>query len=69
MIWVSQKEALTLLTFDMEMNDTIAALATPPGEGGLSVIRISGENALSIAKGLFHSVSYTHLPLPATPYV
>ena len=39
----------------MEMNDTIAALATPPGEGGLSVIRISGENALSIAKGLFHS--------------
>ena len=39
------------------MNDTIAALATPPGEGGLSVIRISGENALPIAKGLFHSKS------------
>ncbi len=41
----------------METNDTIAALATPPGEGGISVIRISGENALSIGTGLFHSTS------------
>ena len=39
----------------METNDTIAALATPPGEGGISVIRISGENALTFARGLFHS--------------
>lgn len=39
------------------MNDTIAALATPLGEGGVSVIRISGEKALSIATGLFHSAS------------
>ncbi|MBC8283905.1 MAG: tRNA uridine-5-carboxymethylaminomethyl(34) synthesis GTPase MnmE [Nitrospinae bacterium] len=39
------------------MDDTIAALATPPGEGGISVIRISGEKALSIAKDLFHSKS------------
>ena len=39
----------------MESNDTIAALATPPGEGGISVIRISGENALTFARGLFHS--------------
>ncbi len=29
--------------------DTIAAVATPIGEGGISVIRISGENAFSIA--------------------
>jgi len=36
------------------MNDTITALATPPGEGGISIIRISGENALSIGKTLFH---------------
>jgi tRNA modification GTPase len=48
----------------MEMNDTIAALATPLGEGGISVIRISGENALSIATGLFHPASGT-LPPPA----
>ena len=40
----------------METNDTIAALATPPGEGGISVIRISGENALTFARGLFYSL-------------
>ena len=36
------------------MNDTITAIATPPGEGGLSIIRISGEDALFIALRLFH---------------
>ncbi len=46
------------------MNDTIAALATPLGEGGISVIRISGENALSISTSLFHSASGL-LPPPA----
>ena len=39
----------------MEKNDTIVAIATPPGEGGISVIRISGENVLSLASKLFHS--------------
>ena len=39
----------------MENNDTIVAIATPPGEGGISVIRISGENVLSLASKLFHS--------------
>ena len=39
----------------MEINDTIVAIATPPGEGGISVIRISGGNALSLASKLFHS--------------
>jgi len=39
----------------METNDTIVAIATPPGEGGISVIRISGENVLSLASKLFHS--------------
>jgi tRNA modification GTPase len=46
------------------MNDTIAALATPLGEGGISVIRISGENALTVATSLFHSASGL-LPPPA----
>ncbi|MBT3414409.1 MAG: tRNA uridine-5-carboxymethylaminomethyl(34) synthesis GTPase MnmE [Nitrospina sp.] len=36
------------------MNDTITAIATPPGEGGLSIIRISGKDALRIAMILFH---------------
>ena len=33
---------------------TIAAVATPTGEGALAVIRISGENALTIVKKLAH---------------
>ena len=35
------------------MNDTITAIATPIGEGGISVLRISGEKALDIAGKLF----------------
>jgi tRNA modification GTPase len=39
---------------NLEKNyDTIAAIATPIGEGGISVIRISGESAISIADTLF----------------
>ncbi|HIX82981.1 MAG TPA: tRNA uridine-5-carboxymethylaminomethyl(34) synthesis GTPase MnmE [Candidatus Megamonas gallistercoris] len=30
---------------DFADNDTIAAIATPPGEGGIGIVRISGENA------------------------
>jgi tRNA modification GTPase len=35
------------------VQDTIAALATPPGEGALAVIRISGPQSLPIAEALF----------------
>jgi len=35
--------------------DTIAAIATPPGEGGIGVIRISGGDSLPIALRLFRS--------------
>lgn len=34
-------------------NDTIAALATPLGEGGLAVIRISGSQALALGDDVF----------------
>ncbi len=37
----------------MTLDDTIAAIATPIGEGGLAVIRISGPRALSIADRCF----------------
>lgn len=33
--------------------DTVAAIATPPGEGGIAIIRISGKDAFSIADSLF----------------
>ncbi len=36
---------------------TICAIATPPAVGGISVIRISGENALDIAAEVFKPVS------------
>ncbi len=35
------------------MNDTIAAIATPFGSGGIGVIRISGSNAFDIASNVF----------------
>lgn len=37
--------------------DTIVAIATPPGEGGIGVVRLSGEQALAIADTLFRARS------------
>lgn len=34
--------------------DTITAVSTPPGEGGIGIIRMSGPDALSIASRLFN---------------
>jgi len=39
----------------MKEFDTICAIATPIGEGGVAIIRISGEDALSIASNIFIS--------------
>ena len=36
-----------------EMN-TICAISTPYGSGGIAVIRVSGESAIQIADSLFH---------------
>jgi tRNA modification GTPase len=33
-------------------NDTIVAISTPPGEGGIGIIRISGENSGIVASKL-----------------
>lgn len=33
----------------IQTNDTIAAVATPPGEGGIAVIRVSGPEAFEVA--------------------
>ncbi len=37
----------------MNAGDTICAIATPPGEGGIGIIRLSGEKALEIASRVF----------------
>jgi tRNA modification GTPase len=36
-----------------DRGDTIAAISTPPGAGGIGIVRISGPRALEIAKRLF----------------
>jgi len=42
------------------MNDTIAAISTAPGTGGVAIIRISGDKSLEITKRLF-------VPMGKTP--
>ena len=37
----------------MYKEDTIAAVATPPGEGGVAIVRVSGPEAERIAKEIF----------------
>lgn len=41
----------------MELNDTIAAVSTPPGKGGVALIRISGDEAVCIAEKMFRPAS------------
>lgn len=51
--------------------DTIAAISTPPGEGAISIVRMSGEEAVSIAQKVFsgkdltqaksHTINYGHI--------
>ncbi|BDR61247.1 tRNA uridine-5-carboxymethylaminomethyl(34) synthesis GTPase MnmE [Lactobacillus xylocopicola] len=59
--------------------DTIAAISTPIGEGGISIVRMSGEAAVKIANGVFkggdltvvpsHTIHYGHLIDPADQQV
>ncbi|HID55943.1 TPA: tRNA uridine-5-carboxymethylaminomethyl(34) synthesis GTPase MnmE, partial [Candidatus Poribacteria bacterium] len=56
-------------------SDTIAAISTPPGEGGISIVRLSGPEAIRIADSVFrparhdkspsrlksHSITYGHI--------
>ncbi|MBI3307564.1 MAG: tRNA uridine-5-carboxymethylaminomethyl(34) synthesis GTPase MnmE [Candidatus Omnitrophica bacterium] len=41
---------------ELKMDDTIAAIATPLGEGGISVIRVSGPKTFEMAGKFFHPV-------------
>ena len=40
--------------------ETIAAIATPPGEGGVAIIRISGHEALNVAAKVFSGPIHTY---------
>ncbi len=53
------------------MNDTIVAISTALGEGAISIIRVSGDDAIKIVKGIFkgkdlnkvdsHTINYGHI--------
>src|SRR2546430_43765 len=49
------------------LDDTIAAIATPLGEGGLAVIRLSGPRALEVAEKCFAPISKHSLKPSAAP--
>lgn len=54
--------------------ETISAISTPPGEGGISIVRLSGDQALTIANRVFqgpdlhkvktHTIQYGHIVDP-----
>ena len=46
------------------LDDTIAAISTPVGEGGIGIVRMSGVDALGIVQGFF--APGRHAALPAT---
>jgi len=43
-----------------EVERTIAAIATPPGEGGVAIVRISGKEALQVASRSFSGPIYRY---------
>src|ERR1043166_6898644 len=50
-------------------DDTIAAIATPLGEGGLAVVRVSGPQTLAVADRSFVPVgAHSRQPSAATPH-
>src|SRR6266511_2606102 len=49
------------------LDDTIAAIATPLGEGGLAVVRLSGPQALEVADRSFVPVGKSSLKPSAAP--
>lgn len=42
----------------MQSNDIIAAIATPPGRGGIGIVRISGRNLSSIAESILGAIPH-----------
>jgi tRNA modification GTPase len=80
---ISKKSFLALLHCgnipSVFKQDTICAVSTPPGEGGIGIIRISGCNAIPIASLIFkshsgdqldarktHTIHYGHIVDPST---
>lgn len=45
----------------LALNDTICAVATPPGQGGIGIVRVSGEKAIEVAAQMVRLRSGKHL--------
>src|SRR4051794_9251112 len=45
--------ALQFVFHRMSVSETVAAISTPPGEGAIALVRISGANAMQIADKIF----------------
>ena len=65
------------MSAETETNDTIAAISTPPGAGGIGVIRMSGPHAFDVLRQIFlprdpactfrsHQLYYGHILAPGT---
>lgn len=50
-------------------SDTIAAIATPPGSGGVAIIRVSGRDARAIVGSIFRGPGGSSLSEPRRVYV
>lgn len=53
----------------METADTICAISTPPGEGGIGIIRISGPKAHNLLENIFQPIRRREAYLPRTLYL
>jgi len=51
---------LILVTLPYSLEDTIVAIATPPGQAGVGIVRLSGVSALPIAINLFSKKNMPH---------
>src|SRR6476646_8661346 len=52
-VLATEAVALQFESKRMTASDTIAAISTPPGEGAIALVRISGANAIQIADKVF----------------
>lgn len=53
---------------DIIVDKTIAAISTPPGSGGIAVIRISGDDAIKIADSIFRGADLENAPTHTVHY-
>lgn len=76
--FIINKEGRKILKQKREVLDTIVAISTPPGEGAIAIVRLTGEKSIEIAEQIFfqdkkslkdvssHTIHYGHIADPRT---